>query len=66
MISVDAGAGENMDTVDGGAGDNQCFMWKQDQEKRGILQMEEQKKTSYLYGLGAGKHQKFFRRMSKR
>ncbi len=37
MISVDAGAGEARDSVDGGAGDNQWFQWMQEKEKPGIL-----------------------------
>ncbi len=37
MISVNAGAGETRDSVDGGIGDNQLFLWKQEQEKPEIL-----------------------------
>jgi hypothetical protein len=33
MISADAGADETRDSVDGGAGDNQWFMWKQEQRR---------------------------------
>jgi hypothetical protein len=79
MISVEAGAGETRDSVDGGAGDRQPMIYVDARsgetrdtvdgwagDVQGLLKIDRQKTTKNLFGLGAGEHQGFFRWMSKR